>query len=272
MVRLIPKKALVLLAAAVLLGGYFHFLKEPEQPVMDRMVSAARGNDEPIYYVKPRERAVAITFDISWGVETPPRVLKALRDHGVKATFFLSGPWSERYPQVVKSIAASGHEIASHGQDHDNLSQFDKAYVAKNIADADMILREISGKEPRFFRPPNGDYDDLVVQTARELGYETIIWSVDSLDWKKPGSGYIISRVLDLAFPGAILLFHASDSANQTPDALPAVIAGLRAQGYRILTLGELHDAGTPVRDDPRGRPDYPPIKPEQFPSPPAIP
>lgn len=267
--RLAPgRRGLVLAGAAALVLGYLALAGQREQPVLDHIVVTARVSDPPVYYVKPKHRDVSLTFDISWGTKTAPKVLDILRRHGVKATFFLSGPWAEHHPEIVRAIVADGHEIASHGQEHWNLSQYDGDTVRRNIQSAHEILKRLSGQEPRFFRPPNGDFDDLVVRTARELGYETIIWSVDSLDWKNPGADYMTQRVTRLVFPGAIILFHASDSSRQVDAALPAVIENLRRQGYRLVTLGELFRNGTPMRVDPRGRPDYPPVRPEDVPPP----
>ncbi len=257
------RRGIALACAAVLAVGYLAVAGYRERPVVDHIAVATRVSDPPVYYVKPKYKDVSLTFDISWGTKTAPKVLEILRRHGVKATFFLSGPWAEHHPEIVRAIVADGHEIASHGQEHWNLSQYDKATVERNISSAHAILKRFTDKEPRFFRPPNGDFDDLVVRTARELGYETVIWSVDSLDWKNPGADYMVQRVSRLVFPGAIILFHASDSSRQVDSALPAVLENLRRQGYRFVTLGELFASGVPARDDPRGRPDYPPVKPD---------
>ncbi|MEW6081978.1 MAG: polysaccharide deacetylase family protein [Bacillota bacterium] len=229
--------------------------RQKHQPVFECSQAPAKATDLPIFYVHTQEKKMALTFDISWGEKTPGLVLPILRERQQRATFFLSGPWSERHPQVVRRIVDDGHEIANHGHDHVNLSQYSKDQVAKNISQTHAILKRLSGTEPCFLRPPNGDYDDVVVLTARELNYETVIWSVDSLDWKNPGVDYMVKRVTGMAFPGAILLFHASDSSKQTHEALPRVLDALRADGYTLVTLGELMKAGEPARDDPRGRP-----------------
>ncbi|HAI20347.1 MAG TPA: polysaccharide deacetylase family sporulation protein PdaB [Clostridiales bacterium UBA8153] len=225
-----------------------------ERPIPVQRTWTAPGTVMPRFYVATPHRRVALTFDISWGTQSLALVLPVLAGHNVKATFLLSGPWAQRHPHLVRSIVQAGHEIASHGHRHDHLSRFDRAYIADNLGTAHRLLRETSGQTPRFFRPPDGDYDDLVVTTARELGYETVIWAVDSLDWRNPGVDFMVDRVLRQAFRGAIVLFHASDSAQSTHLALPRVISGLRGAGYSLVTLGELVAGGTPARDDPRGR------------------
>ena len=207
----------------------------------------------PLFYIKTKEPKISLTFDISWGTETLPKVLPILAAHKVKATFFLSGPWAKRYPELVRLIMAGGHEIASHGTDHVNLSQYSDYEIRKNIDAAHQELSRLTGtKVAYFFRPPNGDYDDLVIVTARSQNYETVIWAVDSLDWKNPGADYMVQRVTERSFPGAIVLCHASDSSKQIHEALPGIIQGLRGKGYGFVTLTELMRFGTPGRDDPR--------------------
>lgn len=246
----------VAIAFLLVAAGAFFGMQSHQAPIVEMYEPVhARGHEMPIFYVRTERKACALTFDISWGEKMPDKVLDILKDESVKATFFLSGPWASRHRNVVKRIVGDGHELASHGHDHVNLSEYSKEEIAENIRQADNILTNLSGATLKYFRPPNGDYDDIVVLTARELGYETVIWSVDSIDWKNPGVSYIVQRVSGLVFPGAIILFHASDSAPQTPEALPLVIENLRSAGYELVTLGQLMEMGTPARDDPRGRP-----------------
>jgi polysaccharide deacetylase family sporulation protein PdaB len=167
-------------------------------------------------------------------------VLDVLKEKGVTCTFFLSGPWAASHPEVVRRIAADGHEIGSHGYWHDNLSECSKETIVETLRRTREIIESLVGRETRLFRPPNGDFDDLVILTAMEEGYLTIIWSLDSLDWKNPGVDYMVDRLLTRAAPGDIVLCHASDSARETYLALPPVIDGLRAKGFHLLKLSEL--------------------------------
>ncbi len=256
---MILRRRALLIALAIILtvtGAFFGVRSKDVKPVIEMYdLTVATSTQMPIFYVKTDRKAVALTFDISWGDKTPDKVLDVLKKYNQKATFFLSGPWSNHYTGIVKRIVDEGHEVASHGQDHVNLSQISKEQITANIKSAHDILVNVSGTSPRYFRPPNGDYDDLVILAARELGYETIIWAVDSLDWKNPGVSYIVERISKLSFPGAIILFHASDSARETDQALPMVLENLKTAGYEIMPLGQLMSLGKPARDDPRGRP-----------------
>ncbi len=194
----------------------------------------------PIYSAKTDQKVLSLTFDISWGNKMAPKVLDILKQENVKATFFLSGPWAENHVELVQRIKNEGHEIESHGQKHVDLNTLGREGAAKNIAQAHAILERLTGKAPTYVRPPNGAFDKNSVQGAKDLGYATVIWSVDSLDWMNPGVDAIIRRTTTLIHPGAIILMHASDSCKQTDLALPTVLKTLREQGYKFVHLDQL--------------------------------
>jgi peptidoglycan/xylan/chitin deacetylase (PgdA/CDA1 family) len=232
------------LAALLLLGGGGLVL---------RAAWAAATDNHPIYYVRTRERVMALTFDLSWGTRMLGLVLPILRQYQQPATFFVSGPYARTHPAEMRAIVDAGMELASHGAAHVNFSGLPPAGVRANVAAADADLRPYAAGPLRFLRPPNGDWNAASVAAARELGYETVIWSIDSLDWMNPGVDVMVNRVTRQAFPGAIILFHASDTCRQTHLALPIVLDRLRAQGWRLVTLGQLLQMGPAARDDPRG-------------------
>jgi polysaccharide deacetylase family sporulation protein PdaB len=194
---------------------------------------------EPLRRVNTNANEVALTFDISWGTEMPAKVADVLKRYGVKATVFVSGPWASRNHEFLRRLTAEGHELASHGYRHDNMSGWNEAEIAKAVQQTHEIIREASGQEACFIRPPNGDYNQLVLATAAKLGYTVVIWSLDSLDWLNPGVNRIVDRVLR-AKPGDVILMHASDTSKQTDQALPAALDGLLAKGLRLVTLREL--------------------------------
>ncbi len=195
---------------------------------------------KPVYEVKTDKKVVALTFDISWGNNTPMPVIEILKQNQIRSTFFLSGPWVKQYPEVPQRIKQDGHEIASHGHRHINLSNLSKAEIKEEILKAHNNIKEVTGVEANLIRTPNGDYNDQVIQGAHEVNYEVIQWSVDSLDWMNPGVSSIIERVSKKVHPGAIILMHASDTCKQTTEALPKVIEALRSQGYEFVTVSEL--------------------------------
>lgn len=247
---------LILIAALAAAGGVLAW--RPDRVTEDYAAALAARQPaqavpaelRPVYSARTRDPVLALTFDISWGEKMAPRVLDVLKAHAVRATFFLSGPWARNHPDLVRRIVADGHEIASHGQRHDNLSTLGRDGVLANVRAADAILREMTGAQPRYLRPPNGDFNATSLAATRDAGYQTIMWSIDSLDWKNPGVGVITRRSVDLAHPGGIILMHASDSCKLTDRALPDILQGLKAKGFTITTVGELLSRYPP---DPRG-------------------
>ncbi|TXK78070.1 polysaccharide deacetylase family sporulation protein PdaB [Paenibacillus sp. N3.4] len=214
------------------------------------------SNAEPsaIYSVQTERKVIALTFDISWGDKRTNPILKVLEDKGVKnATFFLSSPWSKSHPEIVDHIKKDGFEIGSHGNKHDNYSTLSDEEIRKQISTAHEILTELVGKEPNLLRLPNGDFDKRVLRIADELGYSVIQWDTDSQDWLNKGVDTIINRVVSKAHPGDIVLLHASDSSQQTHEALPVIIDQLRNKGYEFVTVSTLikqtQVETTPVED-----------------------
>ncbi|HPT69050.1 MAG TPA: polysaccharide deacetylase family sporulation protein PdaB [Syntrophomonas sp.] len=195
---------------------------------------------KPIYQVETEKKVVALTFDISWGDKTPMPVIEILKANHIKSTFFLSGPWVKQYPEVPKRIKSDGHEVASHGYRHINLSNLSKNEIKEEIMKAHKNIKEVTGVDANLIRTPNGDYNDQVIEAVHECNYEAIQWSVDSLDWMNPGVTTITERVSKKVHPGAIILMHASDTCKQTVEALPQVIKELKSQGYEFVTVSEL--------------------------------
>lgn len=210
--------------------------------------ATAENRLKPIFEVQTEEKVLALTFDISWGTKTPAPVLDILKEQQVKATFFISGPWTEKYPEIPRRIAAEGHEIGSHGYQHINLSTLPFLEIKSEIMKAHSSIHKVTNCSPSLIRTPNGDYDNDVILAAEDCGYRVIQWGTDSLDWKNPGIDAIIQRVLNRAHSGDIILMHASDTCQQTAEALPQVINGLREKGYRFVTVSELLQLGTAKR------------------------
>jgi polysaccharide deacetylase family sporulation protein PdaB len=186
------------------------------------------------------QKVVALTFDHSWGNKFTPAILDTLKKNNTRVTFFLMGPWTVKHPEVAKRIVADGHEIASHGYRHENYGDMTADWVREDISKAHAQIKEVTGVEATLIRPPNGHYSQKSLKVADELGYKTIIWNIDSLDWKNPGRDVIIDRVVKRLKPGAIILLHASDTPVQTAEALPMLLARIQAEGYQIVTVGEL--------------------------------
>ena len=207
----------------------------------DNITVFAPQQPAAIYSVPTNKNVVALTFDISWGDKRYEPILNVLKEKNVtKATFFISAPWGQSHPDIVKKIQDAGYEIGSHGHKHDNYSKLSDEEIHKQISTAHEILSDLTGKQPNLIRLPNGDFDKRVLRIAEELQYKVIQWDTDSLDWMNIGTDKIVNRVVTRAHPGDIILLHASDSAQQTHLALPAIIDQLREKGYDFVSVSEL--------------------------------
>lgn len=209
-------------------------------------ISVLSRNLKPIYSTKTETNQIAITFDISWGEKNVLPILEILSQENVKATFFLSSPWAEKHSDLVKLMVSNGHEIGSHGRRHVDLNTLSEQEIIKELTLANNSLEKTTQKKINLLRTPNGAYDNKVITTASQLGLKVIQWSVDSLDWKRPGVEAVINNVINGrkknngAKPGDIILFHASDSAPDTPKALPTIIQALNNKGYSLVPVGVL--------------------------------
>lgn len=194
----------------------------------------------PIYCVKTEEKKVALTFDGAWGNEDTSTLLEILERQNVKVTFFFTGGWMEKFPDDVKTILAAGHEIGNHSENHKQMSTLTKEQCKEELTKAHEKIKTLTGIDMNLFRPPFGDYDDVVIEAANELGYHVIQWDVDSLDWKDYGKDSIIHTVVDHKHlgNGSIILMH--NGAKYTKDALEALIMGVREKGFTFVKVSEL--------------------------------
>ena len=202
--------------------------------------NTVNGRELPIYSVETAEKKVALSFDAAWGNEDTQTILDILAKYNVHATFFMTGGWVESYPEDVKKIQAAGHDLGNHSENHKNMSQLSDTECQEELMKVHNKVKELTGVEMNLFRPPYGDYDNHVITNAKNCGYYTIQWSVDSLDWKDYGVESIIKTVTehkDLK-NGAIILMH--NGAKYTAQALPTVIEKLQADGYEIVPISEL--------------------------------
>lgn len=206
--------------------------------------NAIYGNTQkqiPVYRVKlaAGDNRIAITFDCAWGADDIPAILQILDDYDAKATFFVLGTWAEQNPEQMVAIAQAGHEIGNHSYSHKLPSKLDEAGLTEEITKCNEAIYGAVGAEAKLYRAPSGDYNDLVIRTAENLGLPTIQWDVDSIDWKDEMSAdAIYQRIVTRTKAGSILLFH-NDTAH-TVAVLPDILQTLTEKGYQSVTVSEL--------------------------------
>ena len=193
----------------------------------------------------PARPEVALTFDDGPSPATTPRVLELLESAGVRATFFLVGRKALAHPQIVRDIAANGHEIGLHGFDHDRLFSLRlPAHVVGDIRRTQAAIASAGVSEPMLFRPPIGFVSHLTVNGARRAGVTLIGCSARALDgFKGVSPERVAERLARAVRPGALLALHDAaerdDYAPASIQALPRVLETLKERGLRSVTLSE---------------------------------
>jgi len=194
-----------------------------------------------LYDGKVNEKAIALTFDDGPWPETTLQMLAILQQNHVKATFFWVGTALQEQPEIAQKVVAAGHAIGNHTWHHWYRSM-DADTAAKEIEDTAALTYRITGVKTQLFRPPGGFLNNGVAAYAKKQNYAVIMWSVSSADtdWKAAPEAFT-NNVLKGVKPGAIVLMHDGGGNHQkTVQALPAIIMGLKQQGYRFVTVPEL--------------------------------
>lgn len=196
---------------------------------------------------------IAITFDDGPHGKQTPRLLKMLKDRGIHATFFVLGQNVAEFPEIVRQIAAEGHEIGSHSWDHPLLTKLSQESVHSQLQRTDDVLQQVLGTKIPLFRPPYGAFTPTQRAWANATyGYKIILWDVDSLDWQHRNPAKTQSIIMANTRPGSIILCH--DIHSTTVDAMPATLDALLAKGFKFVTVSELMKMHTevPVAQKPK--------------------
>lgn len=200
--------------------------------------ASATERSLPIYSVERDGKYVALSFDAAWGNEDTQQLIDILGKYSVKATFFIVGQWVDKYPESVMQLHEAGMEVMNHSDTHAHFARLSRDEIAAEVNACSDKIEALTGVRPTLFRCPYGEYDDHVIDTVNALGVTAVQWDVDSLDWKGLSADEITRRVTENVEPGSIVLFH--NAAEHTPEALPAIIESLLADGYTIVPIGEL--------------------------------
>lgn len=193
----------------------------------------------PVCRVAASEKVVAITFDTAFGdTDYTQQILDVLNNEGVKATFFVMGLWANENQDMTKKIASAGEEIASHSMNHTRYPDMATSEILADASDASDVIFQLTGFDTRMIRMPYGAFNTESISALESEGYTPVKWSIDSQDWKTNDAKKIENEVLSQVKSGDIIMFQNNVAA--TPEALGAIILGLREDGYKIVTVSEL--------------------------------
>lgn len=222
---------IVILIVLVLLIGFIFF-----------MLVNSKSKDvfnEDIYYKGTKdEKTVAFVCNIDWGEEYIPSMLEIFKENDIKISFFPTGRWAKQNPELIKLIDADNHDIGNHGYNHVDYNKLSYENNKEEILKAHNVIKDIIDKSPKYFGPPSGAFNENTIKAANDLGYKLVLWSVDTIDWRKDSTkDVIINRVVSKVHNSAIVLMHPT---QETVKALPEIINSLFQKGYKIGTIGDV--------------------------------
>jgi peptidoglycan-N-acetylglucosamine deacetylase len=217
----------------------------PQSQKPPKKRAPARVKHKPVYYsAKTTRKVTALTFDDGPDNLFTPKVLDVLKQHKVKATFFLMGKRVREHPDVVKRIVNEGHVIGNHTWTHPNLNKLSGAAAKNELVKTQQSLYAITGFKSALFRPPYGNATPEMVDLADSLGLRTIRWSVDTRDWEGKTVSEMMGIVRKQLKPGGIILQHSAGGEGQdmtnTIELLKVLIPALRKEGYNFVTVPNL--------------------------------
>jgi len=228
-------KTLVILSAVFVIAVLGYDILKDDTVVMTLA-------SQPIYQGDSRFQKMALTINVDWGEEFIPDMLKILKANNAKATFFITGRFAGKFPELVKMIAEDGHEIGNHGYSHPHPDKLSKKENQEEIKKTEQVIFEVSGVKTTLFAPPYGEHKPHVIEAAEELQYMVILWTIDTVDWdknRKPQDIY--EKILKNAQNGAIVLMHPTE---RTLKALENIVKDLQKKGFELTTLSQLLPKG----------------------------
>ena len=228
--NILANSALFLALIAISLVSFMPTTGAPKtQTASARLLAIYEGNRN--------SNKVSLMINVYWGTEYIQPMLNVLKEKNVSTTFFVGGSWAVNNEELVKKIQADGHEIANHGYNHKNHENLSKEANISEILACHVAVKSVLGKDMDLFAPPSGAYSDATISAATSLGYKTIMWSKDTIDWRDHNTSLIVSRATNNAKGGDLVLMHPT--AN-TLEALPQIIKILQQKGLVIAPVSSV--------------------------------
>ncbi len=194
------------------------------------------ANNNVIYNGNRNSNKVTLMLNVYSGTEYIDDILQTLDEYGVKTTFFVGGVWVEKNLNTFQSIIEHGHEIGNHGYlhlDHDKLSYNQNV---EEILTCNNLVRVYTGYSMRLFAPPSGAYNNATVEAATNLGYSTIMWSKDTIDWRDHDTSLIYKRATNNVMGGDLILMHPT---KNTAEALKAILEYYKINNLTATTVSD---------------------------------
>lgn len=223
-----------------------HFQEEGQPPTGNASAKELQKYNA-FYTGSGEEKVIYLTFDAGFENGNTEKILDTLKKHNVSATFFVVGTYIESCPDLVKRMVDEGHTVGNHTYHHPDMSQIStKESFQKELTDVEDAYKKAVGKEmTKYYRPPQGKYNETNLQMAKELGYQTFFWSLAYVDWyenDQPSKEEAFEKLIGRIHPGAIVLLHSTSDTNA--QILDELLTKWEEMGYKIAPLGELANTG----------------------------
>ena len=190
-----------------------------------------------VYYSGNEEsNKISLMINVYWGTEYLDGMLEILDKYDVKTTFFVGGTWAVKESDMLEKIYEKGHEIGNHGYTHKDQDKLNREQNQKEILTTHNIVKDLLNIDMNLFAPPSGAYSKTTVEVASNLGYQTIMWTRDTIDWRDKDADLIYSRAVKDAKGGDLVLMHPTE---KTLEALENIIITLQEKGLKVTTVSD---------------------------------
>lgn len=190
-----------------------------------------------VYYSGNEEsNKISLMINVYWGTEYLDGILEILDKYDVKTTFFVGGTWAVKESDMLEKIYEKGHEIGNHGYTHKDQDKLNREQNQKEILTTHNIVKDLLNIDMNLFAPPSGAYSKTTVEVASSLGYQTIMWTRDTIDWRDKDADLIYSRAVKDAKGGDLVLMHPTE---KTLEALENIIITLQEKGLKVTTVSD---------------------------------
>ena len=182
-----------------------------------------------------------LTFDAGYENGCTAQILDTLKQHDVKAAFFLVGHYIQTNADLVRRMAEEGHIVANHTMHHPDMSARTGTDFEQELRDLEVLYRDVTGQElPKFYRPPQGVYSEENLRQAQAMGYHTVFWSLAYVDWQdaQPTREQAFAKLIPRTHNGAVILLHSTSQTNA--EILDELLTKWEELGYRFGTMEEL--------------------------------
>lgn len=194
------------------------------------------NSKDAYYHGNLQNRNISLMINVYWGTEYIDEMLKILENKNAKATFFVGGSWVGNNSEVLQDIFAKGHEIGNHGYFHKDHKAISLEKNQEEIYLTHKIVKENIGVDMQLFAPPSGSFDNDTLSVAYNLGYKTIMWTKDTIDWRDKNTKLIYDRAVSKPNNGDLILMHPT---KNTAEALEDIIDYYQSLGYSLVTVSE---------------------------------